>query len=44
MKNLIRLLGRNQKYERRKENARNVSERQQNMRLNSVNSRKITSS
>ena len=44
MKNLIRLLGRNQKYEWRKENVRNVSERQQNMRLNSVNSRKITSS
>ena len=44
MKNLIRLLGRNQKNEWRKENVRNVSERQQNMRLNTVNSRKITSS
>ena len=37
-----------QKYERMKENVRNVSERssaekQENMRLNSVNSRKITS-
>ena len=37
-----------QKYERMKENVRNVSERssakkQENMRLNSVNSRKATS-
>ena len=37
-----------QKYERMKENGRNVSERssakeQENMRLNSVNSRKATS-
>ena len=37
-----------QKYEKMKENVRNVSERssakkQENMRLNSVNSRKITS-
>ena len=31
-----------QKYERLKENVRNVSEKQENMRLNSVNSRKIT--
>ena len=32
-----------QKYERMKENVRNVSEKQENMRLNSVNSKKITS-
>ena len=32
-----------QKYERMKENLRNVSEKQKNMRLNSMNSRKITS-
>ena len=32
-----------QKYERMKENVRNVNEKQENMRLNSVNSRKITS-
>ena len=32
-----------QKYERMKENGRNVSEKQENMRFNSVNSRKITS-
>ena len=32
-----------QKYERMKENVRNVSEKQENMRLNSVNSRKIMS-
>ena len=32
-----------QKYERIKENGRNVSEKQENMRFNSVNSRKITS-
>ena len=32
-----------QKYERMKENMRNVNEKQENMRLNSVNSRKITS-
>ena len=31
------------KYERMKENVRNVSEKQENMRFNSVNSRKITS-
>ena len=30
------------KYEKIKENARNVSEKQENMRLNSVNSKKIT--
>ena len=32
-----------QKYEWMKENLRNTSEKQENMRLNSVNSRKITS-
>ena len=32
-----------QKYERMKENLRNASEKQENMRLNSVNSRKIAS-
>ena len=32
-----------QKYERMKENVKNVSEKQDNMRLNSVNSKKITS-
>ena len=32
-----------QKYERMKENMRNVNEKQKNMRLNSVNSRKIAS-
>ena len=32
-----------QKYERMKENVKNVSEKQENMRLNSVNSKKITS-
>ena len=31
------------KYERMKESVRNVSEKQENMRLRSVNSRKITS-
>ena len=31
------------KYDRIKENVRNVSEKQKNMRLNSVNSEKITS-
>ena len=38
----MRLLGRN-KNMRMKENVRNVSEKQENMRLNSVNSRKIMS-
>ena len=42
MKNLMRLLGR-KKYEKMKENVRNVSEKQENMRLNSVNSQQITS-
>ena len=32
-----------QKYERMKENVRNASEKQENMRLNSINSRKTTS-
>ena len=32
-----------QKYEKMKENVRNVSKQQDNMRLNSVNSKKITS-
>ena len=32
-----------QEYERMKENLRNASEKQENMRLNSVNTRKITS-
>ena len=32
-----------QKYERMKENVRNVSERQKSIKINSVNSRKITS-
>ena len=31
------------KYERIKENVKNVSRKQENMRLNSVNSKKITS-
>ena len=37
----MRLLGR-KKYEKMKENVRNVSEKQENMRLNSVNSQQIT--
>ena len=32
-----------QKYDRMKENVRNASEKQENIRLNSMNSRKITS-
>ena len=32
-----------QKFERTKENEKNVNEKQENMRLNSVKSRKITS-
>ena len=32
-----------QKYEKMKENLRNASEKQENMRLNTVNSRKIAS-
>ena len=31
------------KYEKMKENVKNVCEKQENMRLNSVNSKKITS-
>ena len=31
------------KYERMKENVKNVSEKQENMRLNSMNSKRITS-
>ena len=31
------------KYERMKENVRNISKKQENMRLNSVNSKQITS-
>ena len=38
----MRLLGR-KKYLRIKENVRNVSEKQENMRLKSVNSKRITS-
>ena len=41
MKNLMQLLGR-KKYKNMKENVRNVSEKQENMRLNRVNSKKIT--
>ena len=37
------IIRKKQKYERMKENLRNVSEKQKNMRLNSMNSRKITS-
>ena len=32
-----------QKYERMKENVRNIGEKQKNLRLNSANSKKITS-
>ena len=47
MKNLMQLLGRN-KNMRMKENVKNVSEcspteKQENMRLNSINSKKLTS-
>ena len=38
MKNLTLLLER-EKYEKMKENVRNVREKQENMRLNSVNSK-----
>ena len=37
------IIGEKQKYERMKENLRKVSKKQENMRLNSVNSSKITS-
>ena len=40
--NLMRLLER-KKYERMKENVRNVSKKQENMRPNRVNSKKIAS-
>ena len=44
MKNLMRLLRKNLKYERIKENVKNISGKQENMkRLNSVDSGKITS-
>ena len=39
MKNSMRLLGR-KKYEKMKENVRSVNEKQENMQLNSVNSKK----
>ena len=39
MKNSMRLLGR-KKYERMKEILRNISEKQENMRLKSVNPKK----
>ena len=39
----ITILKEKDKYEKMKENVRSVSEKQENMRLNSVNSRKITS-
>ena len=37
------IISKKQKYERMKENVRNIREKQENMRLNSVDSRKITS-
>ena len=39
----IIILKEKDKYEKMKENVRSVSEKQENMSLNSVNSRKITS-
>ena len=39
----IIILKEKDKYEKMKESVRSVSEKQENMRLNSVNSRKITS-
>ena len=39
----ITVLKEKDKYEKMKESVRNVSEKQENIRLNSVNSRKITS-
>ena len=36
----MQLLGRKKKYERMKENVSNASEKQENMGLNSVNSKK----
>ena len=45
MKNeeFIIILKKRDKYEKMKENVRNVSEKQENMRLNSVNSKELTS-
>ena len=42
-KEFITILKEKDKYEKIKENVGNVSEKQENMRLNSVNSRKMTS-
>ena len=39
----VTILNEREKYEKMKENVRNVSAKQENMRLNSVNSREITS-
>ena len=40
-KKFIMILKEKDKYEKMKENVRNVSQKQENMRLNSVNSREI---
>ena len=37
------IIRKKKKYEKIKENVRNVSEKQENMKLNSVNSNKLTS-
>ena len=37
------ILGEKNKYEKMKENLKNMNEQKENMRLNSVNSKKITS-
>ena len=37
------IINEKQKYDRMRENVRNASEKEENMKLNSVNSRKITS-
>ena len=42
-KQFIAVIREKQKYQRMKENLRNASEKQENMRLNSVSSKKITS-
>ena len=39
----VTILGEKNKYEKMKENVKNVSEKQENMRLNSANSKRITS-
>ena len=39
----ISILEENDKYEKMKENVRNVSEKQENVKFNSVNSRKMMS-